>query len=494
MDQNFDGTRNPLNPNPKPNPEPRPEPNLEPRSEARPEPSFDTKPGPTPRMAAERTKPLPTQRAFQASAERAPRIPVKPAPQTFKTEMTAQPPLTTDQAAPLSSPQIVAPNAAAPQAQVTEVKSEHKILKKKALIIGGILAVFIAVGCGVVAALMLIIPPKDPVASAIQKLLEGGYNTNIAIEGKIDVDIKPEKYPFSKLGIDLDAQIVGGSTINSTNATVTANLRGSENTVKLDIDSVHAQDDNSYLKISGTKNFYKAYTNLTRSETTDKSSDEAKTASDEVDSSTTNDESTPDSALASFITALSETDGKWIKMAKPDLSGLPDQVNGDKSVNCAKSVAEKLASNKNNIAMLYQNNPFIMSTSDKIPIASKDHQLRRIILDREKFTNFIESFNDLDVNNYFAECDNQEAIEIDIDNIVQMVSDLPPIYVEVDDEFRFTRLYIYQEIDAATIEADFSISYPDNLNITEPSDYIEYDTYLELLSKNNQSTSENSDL
>ena len=52
-----------------------------------------------------------------------------------------------------------------------------------------------------------------------------------------------------------------------------------------------------------------------------------------------------------------------------------------------------------------------------------------------------------------------------------MLEDLPEIYVEVDGDNNFTRLYTNLKIDSGKLTIDLNFSYPTNINVTEPLEY-----------------------
>ena len=142
-------------------------------------------------------------------------------------------------------------------------------------------------------------------------------------------------------------------------------------------------------------------------------------------------------------------------------------------IECAASFANDTKNSANEIAMLYQKGPFLASSTENIPIARKSRPVRRIIIDKTNFTNFVESAKDLAaVKNLFS-CMGQDKVDINTEGLVKSIASFPSIYVEVDNQYQFTRLYFEYAGDEWSITIDLDLSYPNNLNIAEPKEYID---------------------
>lgn len=352
-----------------------------------------------------------------------------------------------------STPQIV---GATPQALVTEVKSQHRAFKKKSLIVGGIVAAFVALGCGVVAALLLLNHHEDPVNMAVQKLMEGGYSKNVAIDGTIEMDIKDKNSDLTSLRIDLDSTIVGESAVNSTNATIIANIKNSAKPVKFDINEVYSNAGDLYFKID----------NLGTSMVVD--------CQGEAECSVTDDSA---DILESIDDVLEVIDGEWIRIPASESSQLFNEIDEGGTLSCATSFVGNINNGINSLATIYKNNPFAFSSDENIPIARKDSQVYRVMIDSERFTKFANSVQELEVIDNLLSCAGYGSESLGINSL----KNLPPLYVEVNDQYQFTRLYFEYEDNNIAMTIDLGLDYPDKPVITEPVEYQDFDILMQSL-------------
>ena len=52
-----------------------------------------------------------------------------------------------------------------------------------------------------------------------------------------------------------------------------------------------------------------------------------------------------------------------------------------------------------------------------------------------------------------------------------MLDNFPEIYVEIDNDYNFTRLYMSMEGEDGTVTVDFSFDYPTSVTVDEPTEY-----------------------
>ena len=121
----------------------------------------------------------------------------------------------------------------------------------------------------------------------------------------------------------------------------------------------------------------------------------------------------------------------------------------------------------------YSQNPFISSTNENLTVQSKQNPIYQINIDNEKFTNFVDSFKNSELISNLSNCLGEQGKTVDTNEVVELVEKLPALYVEVDNNDYFTRLYFTTttEDDTATITADFDFTYPENINVSEPVEY-----------------------
>ncbi len=340
-----------------------------------------------------------------------------------------------------------------PRPVVTEVKSQHKSFKKKSLFIGGIVAIVMALGCGVVATLLLLNHHEDPVSMAVQKLMEGGYSSNVAIDGTIELDIKDKNSDFTSMRIELDSTIAGGSVVNSTSAKIIANVKDSLKPVKFSIDEVYSNAGDLYFKIDDLR--------------------EATVVDCQGKKECGTNES---SSVLEAIDGMFETiGGEWIRISGNDAGELLDDMDGGDILNCATTLSDEISGNINSLAKAYKNNPFAFSSKEEIPIARKDSQVYRVMVDSERFMRFADSVQDLGVVDNLTSCTGYDGEALDIDSL----RNFPPLYVEVNDQYQFTRLYFEYDDENVALTVDLGLDYPDRPVITEPVEYQDFDILMQ---------------
>lgn len=365
-----------------------------------------------------------------------------------------------------------------PEAIVTEVKADRRILKRKGLIIGGIIAVFLAVGCGVVAALLLLNAPNDPVAMAAEKFINDGYKQNAAIDGKIDITLQNDIYPYSNLKIDLKAQMVGGTAVNSANATITATERKTGKSVSVVLDEVYPDGEDLYFRLSGTTEAINTLNNINQIEEPEPVID---CDTDEESGCVIDDDSIE--VESGVSKSISETDGVWIRITKEEIKQMMGDMNMGDVAKCAVSYIRDVRSSMNEIAIMYQQNPFLVSTTEDVTIARRATPVRRIAIDKTNFTNFVDSAKESTAVKNFFGCMGTSTDGLDADGLVRAMSKLPSFYVEVNDQYQFTRFYFTYSSDTGSITTDLNFSYPGNVNIVKPEEYKDFSTLVKQYSE-----------
>lgn len=389
-----------------------------------------------------------------------------------------------------------------PMEQVPVVAEPPK-KKKNGLLIGAIIFLFVAIACGVAAALVFLNMNKgDAVAAAIDKLLSGNAPANLAVDGTIDFNITDTESPFSKISIEIDAEGVASSKINHTEATVKADFRGGDESINLGLAETYGANGDLYIKIDGIINTLNAIS--TRQEILNSGQEEVAIPeecidpetgeticdadmielfqSESLDSSQANDLI---NGLAAFGAIGQMIDGQWIRISIDELtnSGLL-QINNNGSMACLTELVSGADQNTNSLTSIYKENPFITSTSENISVASKNDPIYKVTINEEKFQNFVKATQNSDVIDKFYSCVGYENVNDSSEDATGEISKLPDIYVEVDKDHNFTRLYAESPITEnceegttcnaktlGTATLDFSFSYPGNVNVPEPTDY-----------------------
>ncbi|MBQ3476375.1 hypothetical protein IJH26_02620 [Candidatus Saccharibacteria bacterium] len=466
MDEKTGGTPNPLNPTPSnaANPQPlsgassRP---VAPRPAARPLTN-------TTRPAAPVSKPVtPT----------APAGATTPAVATAPAETPAPASTVTEQPNPLERPMV---QAAEPEVKPAEGK------KKTGLIIAGIVALFLAVGCGVAAALIALNASKgDAVSMAMQKLINGETSKNIAIDGTINANIDNDEIPFSNVRLDLNGQTVVGTKLTSMDATLTGKFKGGDEEISLSANEISAENGDIYVKLDGIVDAvetFNADVNTVEPTVEDCLAEEGEeadcTSLEEVQLDTS---SSSLSQISQYAVLFELFEDKWFRLSSDDIQ---DNFNATGSMECFTNLFTDLSTSSNSLAGVYKDHPFISSTTDGISIAKRNNTIYKISVNTEELANFSNDIISLAAFDNFISCTNGSKKQVTASDFDEMFAELPDIYVEIDKDYNFTRLYFGVEdgTSGLSVTADLNFSYPSSVNINEPEEYEDFMEYMEKIS------------
>ena len=182
--------------------------------------------------------------------------------------------------------------------------------------------------------------------------------------------------------------------------------------------------------------------------------------------------------LAMGLMMAQNVEGEWIKIptssdsteeqdVESTLRASGGDASGMEEATCGFQLFKKLNSNSSTVAGLYRKNAFISSTRENVTLAKKNYPVYQVVFDNERLANFVSGAQDAGLMNEYYSCAGKNA-----NDVVQMIMNLPPLYVEVDNESNFTRLYVKANNDGTTITADLGFSYPANVNVPEPTEYL----------------------
>lgn len=353
-------------------------------------------------------------------------------------------------AAPSPAPSAATPDPMArpmeqaPAAPVAEPKK-----KKTGLIVGIVIAVALVIG-GVVAALLLLGGNRgDAVAAAMDKLMNGNLPQYAIVNGTIDVAISNDESPISNLKIALDSSSSTTSLINSTTADITATLTGGGD-LSVKLSEVYAEGGDLYIKV-------------------DELADAIKSAAKSLYGDM--DEDMVEEALSSINGVVKMVDGKWLKISVDELKSLTEST-ADDSTKCLTEFANNAKSSNNSIAEVYRKNPFIGSTTEGVTLASKNYPVYKIVFDEEKLGAFVNGVQDTTLMQDLMKCSNTSKTEVSSEDVSELISQLPTLYVEVDKDNNFSRLYFTGSADEAdaSMTVDLGFTYPATINVAEPTE------------------------
>ena len=398
--------------------------------------------------------------------------------------------------------------------------------KKTGLIIGVVVALLVAIGCGVAVAIMLM-NQGDAVSKAVMKLMEGKAPANVALDGTIDITPIDSSSILTGLKIDLKADATSNSMANHATANVTASIKEAGD-IQVEVEEIYSESGDLYLKVDGlVEGIEKITTMMQNTMATNCIDDESGLTNCETpvlsdcedsdgnivpcdDDTMVDIVEEPETGLdmfAGFSGILELIDGKWLKISIDQLKSMTDTQDSNNALTCLTDLANEAKNNSNTISEMYRNNPFITSTTEDVKVASKNSTVYRVIFDREKFTNYSKAVKDSTMVKKAISCLGEDNVEVSEDPAGEL-NKLPNIYVEIDKDDNFSRLYFettakqmtsddcdcpddavcsacdmseQTEKDIANVKVDLGFTYPSTINIAEPTDYQDVMTLLQQL-------------
>ena len=397
---------------------------------------------------------------------------------------------------PAATPEssVAKPETAAPAVETVVVESESVVTpvedavvavpsepapakksKKAPFIITAIILLLVAVGCGVAALFILKPLHKDAVPAAIAKLFNDRPDYVLA---KGTISVKQED-----ASLDMETVFITGidnkNHQNYVNATIDATL-GDEKDIELDVDEVHTSAGNLYLKVSGIAEVVRQFT-TTEPEST-KRYVECVSAED-CDISDPDGDVQPGYVILNSLGMLEVIDDEWIQIPGSAFSTVSDLgVLNDAPTQCLIDAAGKINKYSDDLANIYNNNSFITYSTDNLAITSKQDTLYRIGFDAEKLADFANAMDNSGFVNELRACLGVTATnaKANASDLAAVIAELPEIYVEIDNNNNFTRVYLTLEHNSTSFKVDISLSYPSSIDVEEPKQYI---TFNDLLSQ-----------
>lgn len=393
---------------------------------------------------------------------------------------------------------------AEPVAQPTQpVQPDNKPVavgkpKKTGLIIAIVLFI-LAIATGVTAALIVLNPfggNKDAVPAAMAKLMSGDAPKLVAMEGNIKLTSSNEESPVSALAIKFQTGLNGNTKDNYATAIVTATFKDSSE-LTFNADEIGTANGDLYLKLSNIAEALNNYepatvqvTDCEDGEETEKCIDYVEIECDEEDEDCDEEDidvimPEPADSILDFIGVFEVIDDEWVRIPSSDFSNVTDLVSVDMPTQCLIDAAGNLQEYGSNFATMYSENPFINYTTDDLKIAQKKDTLYQLKFDADKLAGFINSMNNSGFMNEMLACMGGQATneEVSASDLQGILAVLPEIYVEIDNDNNFTRVYLAltSEDGQTSVTADLSLSYPANITIQEPEVYIEMNEVLSRL-------------
>lgn len=461
-----------------------------------PEPVAEPAPAPAPAPAEQPVAPVEPTPEPVATPE--PEPVAEPTPEPVATEQDASMP------EPLESeetPEPLSVETVSEQLSVTELAPEglEMSTKKKSgkgPLIVAIILLLLAIVAGVAAAIVVLNPfgkSNDAVPAAIAKLMRGDGPKIVKMKGTIDVSSNDGSLTsFTNASIGFDAGVDNSTEEFYVDASVSASLPGS-NDFSFDMNEIHTKNGDLYLKLSNIYNgmvdyygvedtiTYPDIDGYTITEDCLVESDENCTGPaivEECSPSATGDYSCLEQSetLGDYLGVFDVIDNEWIYIPESSFSSLTDVMPVNINTQCLVDAGGKLKQYGSDFESAYNKNSFINYSTDNLKISKKTNTLYHLTIDEEKFASFINAMGNSGFMNEMLACTGGMATneKVTADDLAGIVSLLPDIYVEIDDNNNFTRVYlsITNQDSPLSATVDIALSYPSSVNIVEPDDYI----------------------
>ncbi len=380
-------------------------------------------------------------------------------------------------------------------APMPEAPQPKKNKKKTGLIIGGLACLFLAIGCGV-AAVLLFMNHSDPVERAIGKLMSAEAPAIVTVQGAIDVKIDDPYSSVSDLKISINSDMVTDSLINSSTATLSGTFSSGKD-FSLGLSEIYATNNDLFLRIDGISEIVRDLYQFSNStETTGEDSiinESPTTVESQTDSEVPIDEEMMlDEGEYSTSIVTDETsslfdviDGEWIRIPLDELGTNYSELAPitDSETSCSVKLLTAINNNRNSIMEMYQRNSFISSTTKDLAVTSVKNPIYKVVFKGENFANFNNELAASSILKEYQSCTGETIGTSSIDSVNQALAEIPELYVEIDNNDNFTRLYFVTDISEknATITTDLAFSYPTNVNISEPTEHIDLQEVLQRL-------------
>lgn len=334
--------------------------------------------------------------------------------------------------------------------------------KKRGLIACAITLIIVAIICGAAAIAIFVLNNSDRAAAAINKIMNGEVSNIVEAKGTIAINTGAtnDEDDTSSLTIDLDGTVDFASSMNKVEASLASETNDTE--VNLDLEEITTKGGDTYVKISGLDS---VLDNLASSLTT--------VNTDEYSSAPIY------STLISLYTNIADQiDGEWILLSDDGEDGMRVNLNFlNTSSSCALGAIGNLSDYGKELVTKYKANPFIGSTKENLTVKSKKDEIYKLIYDKEKLAAFSKSLKNSSFADNINECAEVDD-ESDMTFFEEIFNNLPVVYIEVDKNDNITRVYFSSTIEAEDITTsvlvDLDISYPSELRIVEPSDYVDF--------------------
>ena len=366
---------------------------------------------------------------------------------------------------PITAPSAPVQDNLVAKNSIVRNHKDSKRSRKKVLIVSAVTLIMIAVICGIMAAVFFAFGGgTDRVSAAINRILDGNTSSIVNANGTITIEtdsvdtdkncvgILPCSPSIASVTIDLNSTVDFKSGMAKNSARILPEYTDGSS-FELDVDEMTTQGGDTYFKVSNLANAV-----------------------------------SENSSLASMTALAQLIDGQWISIPNTtsgdDFTDSLDSVNVlDNTSTCLTNVMMSLPTYGKDLVNKYRNNQFVKYSTNNLNIARKRDTLYRLEFDDEKLAAFINSLSNTGFANALGACVGNTATNnrISATDIAEIFEGYPTLYVEINKNNDFTRVYFEAEMGGGmtTATADLDLSYPSKLEITPPDNYLDLNTLVE---------------
>lgn len=352
--------------------------------------------------------------------------------------------------------------AEAPVAVAEPVASSEKPAgKKTGLIVGLIILVLALVGGGVAAAMLLGggTSGGGDVSKAITRLLSGDVAKKVTTKGTITVGISNEDLPIDTIGAELNVGYDAENQASSGTINTTVALTGGQK-ISVGLEEAFV-NKNLYLKVANNS---------------DAPATNCANGTEDNCAPDPNDETAQINAVINMLA------DKWIRLPVEEMIKDNSLLPTDETTSC---LLENITKDEDiDIAGLYKQNEFVKYTTEGVKIAKKDSPVYKLSFDAEKLAGFANAFGkSVENSSAVAKCFSNDGVtteEITADDLKDSLDTIPPIYVEVNGDNNFTRLYMTYTAEDSSLEikADLNFDYKSSVDAAAPAEYTDINDLL----------------
>lgn len=330
--------------------------------------------------------------------------------------------------------------------------------KKNGIIIGAIVASVALVAIILVVSIIAKQSQKvDAFEKARERMLSLSEARNMKLNGSMKIKTPSQDNSISEIDIHLEGQTAGAPTIAAVKVVPEIKLVSGQ-TISPEVNYIATNGGDIYIKLNELPQSFSQIAGFSY------------------------DLLPEDFSIRMLI---DDINNQWLMISSEDLEEVvsPMAQQSQSKLVCARDLVEDFGQYRHEIAEIYSAHPYLKANQNGITIESRGNTLYKITIDTDELKNFVQDSQDLKPIVDFAKCMGEEDVTISEISTDGLMTTLPELYMEIDENYDITRVYLGLLADDTEITLDFDISYPDTVSIVEPTEYKNFsDIFEELMS------------